>query len=54
VSGEVIAVNDAVAGAPESINANAYDAWLFKMKPSDAAAIDGLLDAAAYGKNTQS
>jgi glycine cleavage system H protein len=52
VSGEVVAVNDAVAAAPESINADAYSAWLFKLKPSDAGAIDGLLDAAAYGKAT--
>ncbi|MCE3264979.1 MAG: gcvH [Pseudoduganella sp.] len=50
VSGEVVAVNEAVAGSPESINADAYAAWLFKIKPSDAGAIDGLLDAAAYGK----
>ena len=52
VSGVVVAVNDAVAAAPESVNADAYSAWLFKLKPSDPAAIDGLLDAAAYGKNT--
>jgi glycine cleavage system H protein len=49
VSGEVVAVNDAVVGAPESINSDAYGAWLFKIKPSDANAINGLLDAAAYG-----
>ncbi len=53
VSGEVIAVNDAVADSPESINSDAYGAWLFKIKPADAAAIDGLLDAAAYGKTTE-
>jgi len=52
VSGEVVAVNDDVANAPESINADAYAAWLFKIKPADASAIDGLLDAAAYGKAT--
>ncbi len=52
VSGEVIAVNDDVANAPESINTDAYAAWLFKIKPADASAIDGLLDAAAYGKAT--
>jgi glycine cleavage system H protein len=52
VSGEVTAVNDAVAAAPESINADAYSAWLFKLKPSDPNAINGLLDADAYGKNT--
>jgi glycine cleavage system H protein len=49
VSGEVVAVNDAVVGAPESINTDAYAAWLFKIKPSDANAVNGLLDAAAYG-----
>lgn len=53
VSGEVVAVNDAVTGAPESINADAYANWLFKIKPSDASAIDGLLDAAAYGNVAQ-
>ncbi|UGQ48897.1 glycine cleavage system protein GcvH [Massilia endophytica] len=53
VSGEVVAVNDAVTAAPESINSDAYGSWLFKIKPSDASAIDGLLDAAAYGKSTQ-
>ena len=52
VSGSVVAVNDAVAAAPESINEDAYSAWLFKLKPSNPTAIDGLLDAAAYGKNT--
>jgi len=52
VSGEIVAVNEDVANAPESINADAYAAWLFKIKPADASAIDGLLDAAAYGKAT--
>lgn len=53
VSGEVIAVNDAVVDAPESINSDAYGAWLFKIKPSNAADTDGLLDAAGYGKTTE-
>jgi glycine cleavage system H protein len=52
VSGTVTAVNDAVAAGPESINADAYSAWLFKLKPSDPNAINGLLDADTYGKNT--
>jgi glycine cleavage system H protein len=52
IAGEVVAVNDDVAGAPESINADAYAAWLFKIKPADASAVNGLLDAAAYGKTT--
>jgi len=52
LSGEITEVNEAVAGAPESINAGAFDAWLFKLKPSDVSQLDGLLDAAAYGKTT--
>lgn len=52
VAGDVIAVNDDVAAAPESINADAYANWLFKIQPSDAAAFAGLLDAAAYGAAT--
>jgi glycine cleavage system H protein len=53
LSGEITAVNDAVTASPESINADAYGNWLFKLKPSDASAINGLLDAAAYGKTTE-
>ena len=52
VSGEVTAVNDDVVNAPESINADAYANWLFKIKPADVASLDGLLDAAAYGAAT--
>ena len=52
LSGQVTAVNDAVADAPDSINADAYSAWLFKLMPSDPTAINGLLDATAYGKAT--
>jgi glycine cleavage system H protein len=53
VTGEVIEVNEAVADAPDSINSDAFAAWLFKLKPSDANATAGLLDAAAYGKATE-
>ena len=48
VSGEVVAVNDAVPDAPESVNQDAFAAWLFKMKPANAADLGALLDAAAY------
>ncbi|GGC70566.1 glycine cleavage system protein GcvH [Undibacterium terreum] len=51
ISGEVVAVNDAVVDAPESINANAYDAWLFKLKPANAADVDALMSADDYKKN---
>ena len=53
VAGVVVAVNTAVSDAPDSINSDAYSAWLFKLKPSDPNSIGGLLDAAAYGKNTE-
>ncbi|MCG2584064.1 glycine cleavage system protein GcvH [Massilia sp. TS11] len=52
VAGEIVGVNEAVTAAPESINAGAYEAWLFKVKPADASAVNGLLDADAYGKTT--
>jgi len=52
VSGTVTAVNQPVADAPDSINSDAYGAWLFKRQPTDANAINGLLDADAYGKTT--
>jgi glycine cleavage system H protein len=52
LSGEVTEINQAVVDAPESINADAYANWLFKLKPSDANAINGLLDAGAYGQKT--
>ena len=48
IAGEVTAVNQDVVDAPESVNQDAYAAWLFKLKPANAADVDGLLDAAAY------
>jgi len=48
VSGEVVAANDAITGTPESVNQDAYDAWLFRIRPSDAAEVAKLLDAAGY------
>lgn len=50
IAGEVTAVNQEAADAPESVNQDAYAAWLFKLKPANAADVDALLDAAAYGK----
>jgi glycine cleavage system H protein len=48
VAGEVVAVNTALADAPEEVNKDAYAAWLFKLKPADAGAAAKLLDAKAY------
>ena len=51
VSGEIVAVNDEVKDAPESINADAFSAWLFKIKPANAADVAGLMSAEDYAKN---
>ena len=48
VAGDVVEVNGAVPDAPEAVNQDAYAAWLFKLKPANAADLGALLDAAAY------
>ncbi|MDP1654141.1 MAG: glycine cleavage system protein GcvH [Rhodocyclaceae bacterium] len=50
IAGEVVAKNEDAIAAPESLNQDAYAAWLFKVKPVNPADLDGLLDAAAYEK----
>jgi glycine cleavage system H protein len=54
ISGEVTAVNPELALAPEKINQDAYEAWLFKLKPVNAADLNQLMDAAAYQKMLES
>jgi glycine cleavage system H protein len=49
IAGTVLAVNTALDAAPETVNKSPYDqGWMLKMKPANPAAVDGLLDAAAY------
>lgn len=49
VSGEVIAVNEALEDAPETVNSEPYDdGWFFKVKLSDSSELNELLDADAY------
>lgn len=48
LSGEVVAINESLADSPETVNSDPYGAWLFKVKMSNAAEADGMLDAAAY------
>jgi glycine cleavage system H protein len=54
VAGEVVAANRDVEASPESVNQDAYAAWLFKIKPADAGDVAKLLDAAAYQKLVES
>jgi glycine cleavage system H protein len=54
VSGEVTAVNGALAAAPESVNADPQGAgWFAKIRLADAGELEGLMDQAAYDALTQ-
>lgn len=48
IAGEVVAINAEVEATPEAINKDAHAAWMFTLKPDNAADLDSLLDAAAY------
>ena len=48
VAGSVVDVNQSVSDTPESVNADAYGNWLFKLRPQNAADVAGLMDAAGY------
>lgn len=49
VSGEVIAINDALADAPETVNNDPYhDGWMYKIRMSDVVELDDLLSAEDY------
>jgi glycine cleavage system H protein len=54
LSGEVVAANQEVADKPERVNQDPYAAWMFRIKPDNAAELAGLLDAAAYQKLAES
>ena len=49
VSGEIVAVNEALDATPELVNNDPYGAgWLFEVVPATPGDVDGLLDASAY------
>ena len=49
VSGEIVEVNDALGDAPETVNEEPYgDGWMIKVRLSDPAEVDGLMDADGY------
>lgn len=51
VSGEIAEINPALEGSPELINQDPYKGgWMVKVKMSNPAELDGLLDVAAYKK----
>lgn len=54
VSGKVVAVNDALADKPETINEDAYGSgWLFVVELADASELDALLPADAYAQQLE-
>ena len=49
LSGEVLAVNEQVTDAPETVNEEPYgNGWLIRIRLSDPSELDALLDVAAY------
>lgn len=54
LSGEIVAINPAVADAPEQLNRDPYGAWLFRIRPGNVSEMGGLLDAATYEKTVTS
>lgn len=54
VSGEVIAVNEALVDAPETVNAVPYDdGWFYKIQMSDEKELDELMDSDAYSDHCE-
>jgi glycine cleavage system H protein len=52
IAGEVSAVNAALADEPELVNGSPYtEGWVFRLQPENAAVLEELLDAEAYGRH---
>ena len=55
LAGSVVARNDALDATPELVNSDPYgEGWLFEIVPSDAGAVDALMDAEAYRSTVES
>ena len=48
IAGIVTAINTELDSTPENINSDPYGSWMFKLKPDNAADVNGLMDATAY------
>jgi glycine cleavage system H protein len=48
VTGEIVAVNEALVNEPEQVNDDAYGTWLFCIKADDLTELDALMNADAY------
>ena len=53
VGGKIVEVNSAIKDNPEKVNEDTYgEGWLLKIEITDAAQLDGLMDAAGYESHT--
>jgi glycine cleavage system H protein len=51
IGGTIIAVNEVLEDAPETVNQDPYgDGWFFRIQPNDVADLDQLLDAEGYAE----
>ncbi|NND44598.1 MAG: glycine cleavage system protein GcvH [Xanthomonadales bacterium] len=54
VTGEIVAINEALEDDPGVVNADPYgDGWLFQVNLSDTSELDGLMDAEAYEESLE-
>ncbi len=51
VAGEIVGANAELGGEPQRVNEDAFASWIYRIKPSNVADVDKLLDAAAYEKS---
>ena len=52
IAGEVVEVNGRLDGEPALVNSDPYGAgWMIRLRPDDASALEGLMDAGAYGSH---
>lgn len=55
VSGEVVAVNEALEESPETVNSSPYDeGWFFRVKPDDLSELEEAMDASEYREMLES
>jgi len=51
VAGEVIAINEVLEDAPETVNSDPYtEGWFYKLQPSDSSELESLLTAESYAQ----
>jgi glycine cleavage system H protein len=54
IAGEVTAVNEGLGDSPEKINQDPYgEGWILKLQITDAAQLDGMMDASAYSAHVE-